>query len=76
MARWLDPANKAEFEAMSRRSKALGRPRAVYNIAKDLHGLMERASSLVAEAPRAGKGACCQGGRARGGQQGAALVAA
>jgi len=74
LCNWLDPANAAEFAAMGRRSKALGRPRAVYNIAHDLAGLMERAASLVVEGggAAAGKRACCGGKQ----QQVPALVAA
>lgn len=56
MARWLDPTNKEEFHAMARRSKALGRPRAVYNIAKDLAGLVEGAVHLAVEEVQK---ACC-----------------
>lgn len=57
---WLAPSNKAAFQEMGRRSKALGRPRAVYNIARDLTGLLEGAERLIA-----GGGSCC--GRRQGG---------
>lgn len=42
IARWLGP-DREEFEAMSRRSKALGRPEAVYLIVRDLAELAESA---------------------------------
>lgn len=35
LGRWLGP-ERQEFDAMSRRSKALGRPEAVYKIVEDL----------------------------------------
>lgn len=63
MARWLDPGNRAAFDEMARRSKELGRPQAVYKIARDLAGLVEGAARLVAEeaaaAAGAAKKACC-----------------
>lgn len=62
MADWLGdaPAKKEAFKEMARRSKALGRPRAVYNIARDLAGLVEAAPRLVVE-----EAAACCGGRRR-----------
>ncbi|KAG1673872.1 hypothetical protein FOA52_012897 [Chlamydomonas sp. UWO 241] len=36
LARWLAPENRAEFEAMAARSKALGKPQGVFDIAEDL----------------------------------------
>ncbi|KAI8476237.1 MAG: MGDG synthase-domain-containing protein [Monoraphidium minutum] len=69
IAGWLDPANADAFREMGRRSKALGRPRAVYNIARDLAALVQGAAALAAEEAAA---ACCKGGRGAAG----ALVAA
>ena len=60
IANWLAPENKEAFREMARRSKALGRPRAVYNIARDLAGLVEGAAKLAVE-----EAAACCGGRAR-----------
>lgn len=55
MARWLAPENAAEFAAMARRSKALGRPRAVYDIAADLAALAEDGAKRRAEAAAAAR---------------------
>ncbi len=40
MADWLGPL-RAKFDEMARRSKALGRPEAVYRIVEDLHELTQ-----------------------------------
>jgi 1,2-diacylglycerol 3-beta-galactosyltransferase len=71
MATWLGPSPeaRAEFAAMAKRSKALGRPRAVYNIARDLAGLVESAKELAVEVAAAAaapaRRACCSGGAAK-----------
>ena len=39
VARWLSPGFKRELAEMAARAKALGRPEAVYNIARDLAAL-------------------------------------
>jgi 1,2-diacylglycerol 3-beta-galactosyltransferase len=41
LKRWLGPL-KEEFRAMAQRSKALGRPEAVYKISRDLAAMIER----------------------------------
>jgi hypothetical protein len=53
IARWFDPSFKEEFAAMARRSKALGRPQAVFNIVKDLAGLIDEAEAAAADAEAA-----------------------
>eukprot|EP00882_Tetradesmus_deserticola_P007710 GHRQ01008120.1.p4 GENE.GHRQ01008120.1~~GHRQ01008120.1.p4 ORF type:complete len:148 (+),score=75.29 GHRQ01008120.1:1474-1917(+) len=40
-ANWLAPENRQEFLNMAHRSRALGKPQAVYNIVEDLAGLAD-----------------------------------
>jgi 1,2-diacylglycerol 3-beta-galactosyltransferase len=52
LAGWLAKGNAAEFAAMAKRSKALGRPRAVFDIARDLKALVDEAAAAGAAALR------------------------
>jgi 1,2-diacylglycerol 3-beta-galactosyltransferase len=47
MAEWLAPGNKQEFTFMAHRSRALGRPHAVYDIARDLAQLADELGALA-----------------------------
>lgn len=47
IAAWLAPSNAEAFKAMAARSKALGRPQAVYQIVADLAALADEAGAAV-----------------------------
>ena len=51
VASWLGP-QRAAFDAMAAKAKALGRPEAVYKIVHDLAGMVEEYRSAVAAAGR------------------------
>jgi hypothetical protein len=57
MAEWLAPENKQDFRNMAHRSRALGRPHAVYDIAADLAQLADEVGALAKQVV----GACCKG---------------
>eukprot|EP00879_Flechtneria_rotunda_P020339 GHRR01021390.1.p1 GENE.GHRR01021390.1~~GHRR01021390.1.p1 ORF type:complete len:416 (+),score=130.30 GHRR01021390.1:440-1687(+) len=69
MADWLSPANKAKFKMMARRSKALGRPQAVYQIVHDLAVLANEVGAAAKQtvdivSVAVGKARrCCDGSR-------------
>lgn len=65
MAEWLAPENKEEFVHMAHRSRALGRPQAVYNIVHDLAVLADEVGALAKQVVRS----CCGGGKKGGGSK-------
>jgi 1,2-diacylglycerol 3-beta-galactosyltransferase len=65
MEDWLAQENRQEFRNMAHRSRALGKPQAVYHIVEDLAHM---ADTLGAEARQAAR-ACCSGGKRRAAAQ-------
>lgn len=67
MSAWLSEENKEEFRHMAHRSRALGRPHAVYDIAHDLAKLADElgslAKQLVGAAGSGGSSKSCCGGK-------------
>lgn len=64
MAEWLAPDNKEEFIHMAHRSRALGRPQAVYEIVHDLAKLADEVGALakqLVEPVGAAVRSCCSG---------------
>lgn len=47
MGDWLAPENKEEFRHMAHRSRALGRPHAVYDIVRDLAQMADELGALA-----------------------------
>jgi 1,2-diacylglycerol 3-beta-galactosyltransferase len=47
MADWLAPENKEDFKHMAHRSRALGRPHAVYDIVRDLAQMADELGALA-----------------------------
>lgn len=59
MAEWLHPDNREAFTHMAHRSKALGRPHAVYDIVGDLAHMADTLGQTARQLVRS----CCRKGR-------------
>lgn len=67
MAAWLSEENKEDFRHMAHRSRALGRPHAVYDIAQDLAQLADELGTLAKQlvGPAGGSSKSCCGGKGK-----------
>lgn len=61
MAEWLADENKEDFMHMAHRSRALGRPHAVYDIAHDLAKLADELGALAKQLVGPAGRSCCSG---------------